>query len=110
MRFKHHSFTILVLSLLTTLVAHPHPAEARRAGLYGSSTADRPVSAYTAADTDSAGTRLHEVVVTGTRNYSLCRPVRLWVKGENLLAQRSEYLAGMPMPRATFMAGMNIEF
>jgi iron complex outermembrane receptor protein len=32
----------------------------------------------------------------------------LWVKGENLLAQKYEVIKGYPMPRATFMAGVNI--
>ena len=41
------------------------------------------------------------------------RPVRwlqLWVRGENLLAQRYEINAGYPMPKATAMAGVNLNF
>ncbi len=34
----------------------------------------------------------------------------VWVRGENLLAQRYEILAGFPMPRATVMAGVNMNF
>ena len=34
----------------------------------------------------------------------------VWVKGENLLAQRYEIIAGFPMPKATVMAGVNIKF
>lgn len=34
----------------------------------------------------------------------------LWARGENLLAQRYEINAGYPMPRATVMAGVNINF
>ena len=34
----------------------------------------------------------------------------LWVKGENLLAQKYEINAGYPMPRATAMGGINIKF
>ena len=34
----------------------------------------------------------------------------VWVRGENLLAQRYEINEGFPMPRATCMAGVNIEF
>ena len=45
-----------------------------------------------------------------TVSYALCHPVTLWLKGDNLLAQRYEYIAGMPMPKATFMAGLNLEF
>lgn len=33
-----------------------------------------------------------------------------WVKGENLLAQKYEMNYGYPMPRATFMAGVNLNF
>ena len=34
----------------------------------------------------------------------------IWARGENLLAQRYEINAGYPMPRATVMAGININF
>lgn len=34
----------------------------------------------------------------------------IWARGENLLAQRYEINAGYPMPRATVMGGMNINF
>lgn len=43
-------------------------------------------------------------------NYQLCKPVSLWLRGENLLAQRYEIIAGYPMPRATFMGGASIRF
>lgn len=36
------------------------------------------------------------------------RRVDLFVRGENLLAERYELLAGYPMPRATAMAGVNL--
>ena len=42
--------------------------------------------------------------------YQLCHQVSLYVKGENLLAQRYEINAGFPMPRATFMGGVNVTF
>ena len=45
-----------------------------------------------------------------TVSYALCHHVTLWLKGDNLLAQRYEYIDGMPMPKATFMAGLNLEF
>ena len=32
--------------------------------------------------------------------------LKLWLRGENLLAQRYEINAGFPMPRATVMAGV----
>lgn len=34
----------------------------------------------------------------------------LWLKAENLLAQRYEVIAGYPMPKATFMAGVSLNF
>lgn len=34
----------------------------------------------------------------------------VWARGENLLAQRYEINAGYPMPRATVMAGVNLNF
>lgn len=36
--------------------------------------------------------------------------LNLWARGENLLAQRYEINAGYPMPRATVMAGVNLNF
>lgn len=49
-------------------------------------------------------------LLNATVSYVLCHHVTLWLKGDNLLAQRYEYIAGMPMPKATFMAGLNLEF
>lgn len=49
-------------------------------------------------------------LLNATVSYALCHHVTLWLKGDNLLAQRYEYIAGMPMPKATFMAGLNLEF
>ena len=43
-------------------------------------------------------------------NYALSSSVALWLRGENLLAQRYEINAGFPMPRATAMVGVNITF
>lgn len=43
-------------------------------------------------------------------NYRLCRFADIFVKGENLLAQRYEINLGFPMPKATFMGGVNINF
>lgn len=34
----------------------------------------------------------------------------IWARGENLLAQRYEIMAGYPMPKATVMGGVNINF
>lgn len=47
-------------------------------------------------------------------NATVSRPVvknvTLWIRGENLLAQRYEVNLGYPMPRATFLAGINVKF
>ena len=43
-------------------------------------------------------------------NYALTPSLRLWLRGENLLAQRYEINLGYPMPRATFMGGVNFSF
>ena len=42
--------------------------------------------------------------------YALVRGVSLWVRGENLLAQRYEINQGYPMPRATVMGGIEVKF
>lgn len=42
--------------------------------------------------------------------YKLAEEISLWVRGENLLAQKYEINLGYPMPRATFMAGVSIDF
>lgn len=55
-------------------------------------------------------TKENFTLVNATVNYSLQKNLRLWVKGENLLAQKYEYVLGYPMPRATFMAGVNVSF
>ena len=49
-------------------------------------------------------------LLNATINYQLSRPITLWVRGENLLAQKYEINLGYPMPRATFMAGVNVNF
>ncbi|MBQ9640659.1 MAG: TonB-dependent receptor [Bacteroidaceae bacterium] len=49
-------------------------------------------------------------LLNATVNYALCRNLRLWARGENLLAQSYEVIQGYPMPRATFMGGVNISF
>lgn len=43
-------------------------------------------------------------------SYRLCNFASLFVKGENLLAQRYEINAGYPMPKATFMEGVHVNF
>lgn len=43
-------------------------------------------------------------------NYALTKYLTLWVHGENLLAQSYEINLGYPMPRTTFMGGVNLRF
>ena len=43
-------------------------------------------------------------------SYALHKNVSLWLRGENLLAQRYELNLGYPMPKATFMGGVNVKF
>ena len=42
--------------------------------------------------------------------FNASKALELWVRGENLLAQKYEINLGYPMPRATFMAGVNVKF
>lgn len=43
-------------------------------------------------------------------SFRAARHITLWARGENLLAQRYEINAGYPMPRATIMAGIELDF
>ncbi|MDL2212433.1 TonB-dependent receptor [Bacteroides sp. OttesenSCG-928-D19] len=43
-------------------------------------------------------------------SYQLCPIAHLFVRGENLLAQKYEINAGYPMPKATVMAGVGLKF
>jgi Outer membrane cobalamin receptor protein len=43
-------------------------------------------------------------------SYHLSRFATLFVRGENLLAQRYEINVGYPMPKATIMGGINLAF
>ena len=45
-----------------------------------------------------------------TIDYQLAPTFKLWIKGDNLLAQQYEINAGYPMPKATFMAGFSLDF
>lgn len=43
-------------------------------------------------------------------SYAVWKGLNLWIRGENLLAQSYEINLGYPMPRATFMGGINWNF
>ena len=62
---------------------------------------------YTAVNPDTT----EDFVLWNVRaSFRACRWLSLWARGENLLAQKYEINAGYPMPRATAMAGININF
>jgi iron complex outermembrane receptor protein len=42
--------------------------------------------------------------------YRICKPLELFVKGENLLSQKYEINTGYPMPEATVFGGVNLRF
>ena len=63
---------------------------------------------YTAVGADEQ--KENFLLLNATVNYALTPAIGLWVRGENLLAQRYEINLGYPMPRATVMAGVNISF
>ena len=62
---------------------------------------------YTNIDTPK---REHFTLLNAALGYHLLPQLKLWVRGENLLAQRYEINEGFPMPRATVMAGIHVTF
>ena len=63
---------------------------------------------YTAVGDDE--TKENFCLLNATVGYALSNNVGLWLRGENLLAQSYEINLGYPMPRATFMGGVNVNF
>lgn len=63
---------------------------------------------YTSLDYN--GTTEDFTLLNATVGYRACKHVRLWGKAENILSQRYEYILGMPMPKATFMGGISLDF
>ena len=49
------------------------------------------------------------VLLNATASYSVLPELRLFVKGDNLLAQRYQTYNGFPMPKATFMGGVSVD-
>ena len=45
-----------------------------------------------------------------TLGYRVCKQLKIWAKGENLLADKYEINLGYPMPKATFMGGFSFDF
>ena len=49
-------------------------------------------------------------LLNATVSYNVWKGLNLWIRGDNLLAQSYEINLGYPMPRATFMGGINWNF
>lgn len=49
-------------------------------------------------------------LLNATVSYQALKNLGIWVKGDNLLAQKYEINEGFSMPRATFMGGINLSF
>ena len=45
-----------------------------------------------------------------TIDYRISKIIKIWGRGENLLAQKYEIIEGFPMPKATVMLGANMNF
>lgn len=65
---------------------------------------------YTSIASTGETKQEHFVLWNARGSYRLCPYAYLFIKGENLLAQRYEINAGYPMPKATFMGGIHINF
>lgn len=67
---------------------------------------------YTSVITNGKGTETTEnFVLWNLRGqFRATKWLDIWARGENLLAQRYEINAGYPMPKATVMAGINLNF
>ena len=63
---------------------------------------------YTAVGDDE--TKENFCLLNASVTYAATKALSLWVRGENLLAQKYEINLGYPMPRATFMGGVSVLF
>ena len=63
---------------------------------------------YTAVGADEKTESFY--LLNASVTYHLARNINLWARGENLLAQKYEINLGYPMPRATFMGGVSLDF
>lgn len=79
-----------------------------RKGRWSASTGIQYVKGlYTDLD---AATKENFVLWNMQGSFKATNYLSFYVRGENLLAQRYEINAGYPMPKATFMGGVNINF
>lgn len=67
---------------------------------------------YTAVVINGKGTeKTEDFALWNVRgSFRATKALDIWVRGENLLAQHYEINAGYPMPKATVMAGVNVNF
>ena len=63
---------------------------------------------YTAVGADEK--KENFALLDASVTYAVTSNISLWARGENLLAQKYEINLGYPMPRATFMGGVNVNF
>lgn len=72
-----------------------------------------PVLSYIAGLYTRLGETEHKenyILANLTATYRICHKASVFVKGENLLAQKYEIYDGFPMPKATFMGGLKLQF
>lgn len=62
---------------------------------------------YTSTDKDNVQTSSYTLVDART-SYRALKWMDVFIKGDNLLAQKYETMLGYPMPRTTFMAGVSL--
>lgn len=65
-------------------------------------------SSEATSSASSASSNTTATLLSATLSYQPLRQLGIWVRGNNLLAQRYELISGYPMPRANVMAGMTI--
>ncbi len=63
---------------------------------------------YTAVGKDEQ--KENATLLNATLKYKINDIISVWAKGENLLAQEYEVIAGYPMPKATAMGGVKLSF
>ncbi len=63
---------------------------------------------YTAVGKDEQ--KENVTLLNATLKYKINDIISVWAKGENLLAQEYEIIAGYPMPKATAMGGIKLSF
>jgi iron complex outermembrane receptor protein len=63
---------------------------------------------YTAVGADEK--KENFALLDASVTYAVTSNISLWARGENLLAQKYEINLGYPMPRATFMGGVSVNF